>query len=173
MNLKSQKGSITLFVLVSCLFFLASVVSVNMYMQSKQSAVDKEYRQVKANYEKDINNMETIYKDLSSKNNLTVTYYTNSIIKDEINKKISINVYTNLDYLNIETLKYGWVFNTDEIENLLDYDRLEDIKWVYVEHQNGENEFTATNSYEESGYYYLCTMIDNKIFWMQEPIVIE
>ena len=55
MNLKSQKGSITLFVLVSCLFFLASVACVNMYMHSKQIAVDREYRQVKANYEKDIN----------------------------------------------------------------------------------------------------------------------
>ena len=74
MNLKSQKGSITLFVLVSCLFFLASVACVNMYMQSKQVAVDREYRQIKATYEKDINNMDSIYTELSNKNNLIVNF---------------------------------------------------------------------------------------------------
>ena len=41
-NLKNEKGSITLFVLVSCLFFIASVTCVGMYMQSKQTAVDRE-----------------------------------------------------------------------------------------------------------------------------------
>ena len=50
-NLKNEQGSITLFALVSCLFFVASVACVGMYMQSKQTAVDREYRQIRANYE--------------------------------------------------------------------------------------------------------------------------
>ncbi len=50
-SLKNQKGSITIFALVSSLFFVASVACVAMYMQSKQVAVDREYRQVKENYE--------------------------------------------------------------------------------------------------------------------------
>ena len=35
-NIKNEKGSITLFVVVSCMFFVASVVCVQMYMQSKK-----------------------------------------------------------------------------------------------------------------------------------------
>ena len=50
-NLRNQKGSITLFVLISCLFFVASVACVQMYMQSKKIAVDREYRAIKSNYE--------------------------------------------------------------------------------------------------------------------------
>ena len=50
-NIKNEKGSITLFVVVSCMFFVASVVSVQMYMQSKKIAVDREYRAIKSNYE--------------------------------------------------------------------------------------------------------------------------
>ncbi len=175
MNLKSQKGSITLFVLVSCLFFLASVACVNMYMQSKQSSVDREYRQVKANYEKDIDNMETIFSDLSIRNNLSVVYLTDSIVVDKLNKKISIRVFTNLEYISIDTLKYGWFYNAEEAENLLDNDTLGDItNWTYIQHENGENEFIASINYtQSSGYYYLCTMINNKAFWIQEPIIIE
>ena len=164
MNLKSQKGSITLFVLVSCLFFIASVACVNMYIQSKQTAVDREYRQVKANYEKDINNMESIYRDLSRKNNLEVQFGVPEIDKE--NKKINVSVFTNLEYLKINTLKYGWDYSnnlsslsTDNISN-----------WTYVEHQNGENEFIASIDFKKDTnendivYYYLSVVVDNKEF---------
>ena len=170
MNLRNQKGAITLFVLVSCLFFLASVACVNMYMQSKQTAVDREYRQIKANYEKDINNMDSIYAELSNKNNLSVNFGIPKI--DKTSKQITIDIYTNLENLDVKTLKYGWFYNLDQVENLSTNDTI--TNWTYVEHQSGENAFIATCNYtEEAGYYYLCVMIDNKIFWKQEPIVIE
>lgn len=171
MNLKSQKGSITLFVLVSCLFFLASVACVNMYMQSKQTAVDREYKQVKANYEKDINNMDTIYKELSSKNNLSVNFGIPEINKTT--KKIAINIYTNLEYLDIKTLKYGWYYSDEEINK--DELKSTDIEnWTYVETQNGENEFIAvTNFTQNTGYYYLCVITDNQDIWFKYPINIE
>lgn len=174
MNLKSQKGSITLFVLVSCLFFLASVVSVNMYMQSKQSAVDKEYRQVKANYEKDINNMDSIYAELTNKNNLSVNYGIPEINKTS--KTISVNTYINLEYLNIKTLKYRWYYsnvykNTDvqaDVDELLSNAV---TNWIYMENQNGENEFISSCNYtQDTGNYYLCVMIDNQEFWLKTPI---
>lgn len=169
MNLKSQKGSITLFVLVSCLFFLASVACINMYMQSKQVAVDREYRQIKTNYEKDINNMESIYTELSSKNNISVDFEDPDI--DKTKQKISVGIYANLDYLNIKTLKYRWFYSSVE----KDINQQEDINellqsavtnWTFVEYQNGENEFVATCNYtQNTGYYYLCVMIDNTAFW--------
>ena len=169
MNLKSQKGSITLFVLVSCLFFLASVACINMYMQSKQVAVDREYRQIKANYEKDVNNMDSIYTELSSKNNISVDFEYPDIDKTE--QKISVGIFTNLDYLNIKTLKYRWYYSSVE-KDINEQEDINDIlsnavtNWTYVEHHNGENEFIATCNYtEDTGFYYLCVMIDNTTFW--------
>lgn len=171
MNLKSQKGSITLFVLVSCLFFLASVACINMYMQSKQVAVDREYRQVKANYEKDINNIDSIYTELSNKNNLIVNFGIPE--NNKVDKKISMSVYTNLEYLDIKTLKYGWYYSTTEInrDNLTSSNI---FNWTYVETINGENEFIATCNYTENeGYYYFCVAIDSKDIWFKYPINIK
>ena len=53
-NLRNQKGSITLFVLTSCLFFIASITGIFIYTQSKQIAVEREYRQIKSIYEENI-----------------------------------------------------------------------------------------------------------------------
>lgn len=161
MNLKSQKGSITLFVLVSCMFFMASIVSVQMYMQSKQTAVDKEYRQIKANYEKDINNMDSIYAELSSKNNLSVNFGVPEFNKTK--NKIFVDVSTNLEYSKIGTIKYGWYYDTDYTENPVSSNI---TTWTYVETQNGENKFVTNCDYTENvGYYYLCVMIDDMTFW--------
>ena len=66
-NLRSEKGSITLFVLVSCMFFIASVACVQIYMQSKQTAVDREFSQIKDNYEGnslDENNLKESYEKI-------------------------------------------------------------------------------------------------------------
>ena len=166
MDFKSKRGSITLFVLVSCLFFIASVACVNMYIQSKQSAIDREYRQIKATYEKDINNMDSIYAELSSINNLSVDFGIPKI--NQTSKKISVKIYINLEYLNIKTLKYGWYYDTNYINNP-SISRI--TNWTYVENQNGENEFVATYNYiENDGFYYLCVMVDNQEFWLENPV---
>ncbi len=166
MDFKSKRGSITLFVLVSCLFFIASVACVNMYIQSKQSAIDREYRQIKATYEKDINNMDSIYAELSSINNLSVDFGIPEI--NQTSKKISVKIYINLEYLNIKTLKYGWYYDTNYINNP-SISRI--TNWTYVENQNGENEFVATYNYiENDGFYYLCVMVDNQEFWLENPV---
>lgn len=161
MDFKSKKGSVTLFVLVSCLFFIASVACINMYIQSKQNAIDREYRQIKASYEKDINNMDSIYAELSSINNLSVEFGVPEF--DKTGNRVSVDVYTNLEYYNISTLKYGWYAsnentNTPLIANI--------TNWTYVEHQNGENEFIANaNILDNVRYYYLCVMINNTENW--------
>ena len=54
-NFRNQRGSITLYVLTSCLFFMASITGVFIYTQSKQVAVEKEYRQIKSIYESNLN----------------------------------------------------------------------------------------------------------------------
>ena len=161
MDFKSKRGSITLFVLVSCLFFIASVACVNMYIQSKQSAIDREYRQIKATYEKDINNMDSIYAELSSINNLSVDFGVPEF--DKTGNKVSVDVYINLEYYNISTLKYGW-YKSNDNTNAPSIDRI--TNWTYVEHQNGENEFIANaNILDNVRYYYLCVMINNTENW--------
>ncbi len=78
-RLKNENGSVTLFTLVSCLFFIASVACVSIYMQSKQTAVDREYRQIKANYEVSIDELkksgEILSKNMSlfDDNNVLIT----------------------------------------------------------------------------------------------------
>ena len=171
MDFKNQKGSITLFVLVSCLFFIASVACINMYIQSKQNAIDRDYRQIKASYEKDINNMDSIYVELSRQNNLSVSLGIPEINKTD--KKISINVYTNLEYLEIKTLKYGWYYSNEE-QDINDLQSSDIANWTYVENINGENEFVASTGFtQNSGYYYLCVMINNQKIWFDYPINIS
>ena len=65
-NLKSEKGAITLFVLLACLFFVISLLGVYNYVQNRNQSSNSDYVRVKENYEKDIGNENQIYKDNSS-----------------------------------------------------------------------------------------------------------
>ena len=103
-NIKNQRGSITLFVLVSCLFFIASVACVHMYMQSKQVAVNREYRQIKVHYENNVDKMEEIYHNLQ-KMKKSVKFGMPAI--DYQNKTISVNVSFNTEGNKVKTIKYG------------------------------------------------------------------
>ena len=60
-NLKSEKGSITLFVLLSTLFFFVIVVGVAVSLKNKETAVDKQFSLIKNSYEQEINNLANAY----------------------------------------------------------------------------------------------------------------
>lgn len=60
-KVKSQKGSISLFVLLSLLFFLVVVTSVGTSFRNKETSIDANFKEIKAKYEKDIGNEEQIY----------------------------------------------------------------------------------------------------------------
>lgn len=62
-NLKSQKGSITLFVLAACLFFIVTIASTYAYAHRKNQAVEKSIAQIKSRYEKDVGNEDEIYAE--------------------------------------------------------------------------------------------------------------
>ena len=61
--LKNNRGSITLFVVLSVLFFLVIVTSVAVSLRNKESAVDAQYERVKAAYEKDVGNEKALYEE--------------------------------------------------------------------------------------------------------------
>lgn len=63
-KLRNENGSVTIFVLVSCLFIIAAVACTQIYMQSKQVAIEREYSQIKSNYETEIGDMDSIYDNI-------------------------------------------------------------------------------------------------------------
>ncbi len=60
----SEKGSVTLFVLIAIIFFL--IASLNIYSSNKNKIVEqsKEIQAIEENYNKDIENMDEIYDNL-------------------------------------------------------------------------------------------------------------
>ena len=50
-GIKNERGSITLFVLLSGLFFLLLVTSVSIYVTNKATAQEDEYQKIKQGYE--------------------------------------------------------------------------------------------------------------------------
>ena len=149
-NLRSEKGSITLFVLVSCMFFIASVACVQIYMQSKQTAVDREFRQIKDNYEGnslDENNLKESYEKILKQKNIEINIINTSLKDESIIVEFNVNdVYTNL-------IKYGWAK-----ENTID----KVSKWTYIEKSSSKDNMLAIYDEEApSGDYYLFIMIND------------
>ena len=64
--LKQEKGSITVFVVLSLVFFLVVVVSVGIYSQNKAIAVEQEYQKIKSSYEQDVGNEDEIYNKVTT-----------------------------------------------------------------------------------------------------------
>lgn len=149
-NLRSEKGSITLFVLVSCMFFIASVACVQIYMQSKQTAVDREFRQIKDNYEGnslDENNLKESYEKILKQKNIEINIINTSLKDESIIVEFNVNdVYTNL-------IKYGWAK-----ENTID----KVSKWTYIEKSSSKDNMLAIYDEEaHSGDYYLFIVIND------------
>ena len=48
--IRDNRGSITLFVLLSCLFFLITITSVGIFVKNKESAVESDYQRIKQSY---------------------------------------------------------------------------------------------------------------------------
>lgn len=154
-NFRNEKGSITLFVLVSCMFFIASVACVQMYMQSKRVAVDREYRQIKFNYEGntlDENNLKNDYIEVENLNNVNVNITKSTISNNVLSVEFTIN---NINNVNIKSIKYGW--GTSDLVKTVE-------RWNFIENANTETNLIATNSNAKTkGDYYLFIVINNKI----------
>lgn len=157
-NLKSERGSITIFVLASCLFFLISTVGVQVYTQNKQTALEKDYMQVKETYEKDIANQEKIYnklKDISKSGNIMVSFETqdgyliptgaNSV---NISQKFTIDNGTNNE---IQRISYGWSNNVGT----------EPLEWIDIPLNNSTN-LVQKKDAEVGDYYLWIRVIDEE-----------
>lgn len=155
-NLRDQRGSITLFVLISCMFFVASVACVQIYMQSKQVAVNREYKQIKSNYEGDTLNVENLreqYTKLSNLKNADIT-----IIKaTRSGDKLMVEFKLSSTDIDVKTIKYGWGTGTtvDTVSN-----------WSFIENSGVNGNMIALNKEAKaSESYNLFVVVNDKILY--------
>lgn len=155
-NLRNEKGSITLFVLISCMFLIASVACVQMYIQSKKIAVDREYRQIKSNYEGNSfneDNLKASYEKISKLNNVDMNIV-NTVYENNI---LSVEFKINDTDVNIESIKYGWGSN-ESVDTV--------NKWTFIENVNSnENMLALNNNAINSGEYHLFVVINKKVIY--------
>ena len=90
----SEKGSVTLFILIAVLFFL--IVSLNVYSKNKNRIVAQanEIKAIEENYNKDLENIDKIYED-------ELKYFIKTTFIKESSINSGNNVYYNLsDWTN-------------------------------------------------------------------------
>ena len=103
--MKNERGSISLFVLLSALFFLVVVTSVGVSFKNKETRIDTEFAKIKASYEKDIGNEEQIYLEKTN-NEENVDFLTDNdylIVMEASKSKFEgkINVGTIEEFKNL------------------------------------------------------------------------
>lgn len=68
MKYKSQKGSVTLFVTMSCFFIAIMLATFVMNAENKKQAQNKEIEQIRRSYEIDEQDMEKVYRKIVNEN---------------------------------------------------------------------------------------------------------
>lgn len=60
-NNKNMQGSISLFVLLSTLFFLTTVITTSVYLKNNEKSINTQLNKIKKSYEVDLGNEDDIY----------------------------------------------------------------------------------------------------------------
>ena len=60
---KDDKGAITLYILMTIVFFFIAIVNVQIYFKNKEISLNQEYEQIKSSYESQ--NANEIYSQLT------------------------------------------------------------------------------------------------------------
>ena len=68
LKLKSQKGSITLFVLLAMILFLVVILSVYIYSKNKEIVLKNQTDEIIQEYNKDVKNANQIYENAITDN---------------------------------------------------------------------------------------------------------
>ncbi len=68
MKYKSEKGSVTLFVTLSCFFIVIMLAIYVMKVENKKQAQNKEIEQIMRSYEIDEQDMEKVYSKIVNEN---------------------------------------------------------------------------------------------------------
>ena len=160
-NLKSEKGSITIFALASCLFFLVSIVGAQVYNRNKKMASEENYKQIKQSYEKDVENEMDIYnslKNVEKSGEIRITFDLQEgyiIPTDSINSTVTIFQKFTIDNgtnQEIQSISYGW-------SNILGE---EPDNWVQLP-VNFLSQIVQKKDAGEGNYYLCVKVVDEKL----------
>ena len=77
-KIKSEKGSITLFVLISMLFFVLILAGMYMLSMAKEEAGISQTAKIKEIYEKNVNQLDNVYETLSNMQKVNAPVYKNT-----------------------------------------------------------------------------------------------
>ncbi len=118
-RLKSEKGAITLFVLLSILFFLIVVFSVFINSNNKRQSQTAEIDKIKSEYEKEIDIIDDIYDEVVSEELIQIDFDKNgdtyNIAKDGTVDISSNIIITYENGMTMRSREYGWS-NSNEQE---------------------------------------------------------
>ena len=64
--MKKEKGAITLFVLVACLFFVFVLGGGNIFTLNKIHTQEQNLKQIQENYARDITRIDEIYQEMTN-----------------------------------------------------------------------------------------------------------
>ena len=65
-NRKNERGTITLFVLLACLFFVFILTGVYVYNLNKMQTQEQNIKQIQENYARDITRIDEIYQEMTN-----------------------------------------------------------------------------------------------------------
>ena len=115
-KIRNEKGSITLYVLVAMMLMCFVVIGVYMNASNRKANQMKELEKIKEEYERENNNIDEIYEEVSKNN--TLIKYSNSggeyAMPTEGKAKIgtTITVITSSDSIQINKIYYQWTATT-------------------------------------------------------------
>lgn len=64
--MKQEKGSITLFVLVACLFFVLMLVGAYTFTLNKIQTQEQNLKQIQENYSREVTKVDEIYEEMTN-----------------------------------------------------------------------------------------------------------
>ena len=144
-NKKNEKGAITLFVLLACLFFVFILTGTYISNLNRLQVQEQEVRQIQENYEKDIDRVDEIYENLSK--SMKVTLSQNPPNGTWTNEEVTLTGNAQIKKGNTATI-VGYAFTKNTTE--------EPSSWTSV---SNKTEITEATTVTENGIYY---------FWVKD-----
>ena len=141
---KNEKGAITLFVLLACLFFVFILTGVYISNTNKLQMQEEEVRQIQENYAKELERVDEIYEEMST---IVVKLTQNPEKGTWTSESVTLTGTAQVKEEGKAITEYAFSKdNTDEAT----------LEWVKVD--NG-TEITETKEVTENGTYY---------FWIKD-----
>lgn len=167
-NFRNQKGSITIFVIASCLLFVTTVMGIATYVQNKVNNEEEEYRKIKATYEQDVGKESEFYSNIVANTNINSSDTSVNFAQKEVyiipTGSTTVLISQKFDVVETEeisTIEYAW---TDDPEGTV-----EDASWVSL--QKGEDTYTVKSSKEAGNFYLKVRLNETEIITSEEIIV--